>query len=100
MPGTMTYVGFDVHARSTHAAAIDSPSPRHVPLPHRWERPEAQHRCGGVGATSPEELSARAARGCCSCLIGAARDSAVGALRRRLATSIDAPRGLLLRSAR
>ena len=23
MPGTMTYVGFDVHARSTHAAAID-----------------------------------------------------------------------------
>ena len=24
MPGTMTYVGFDVHARSTHAAAIDS----------------------------------------------------------------------------
>src|SRR3954471_5246874 len=24
MPGTMTWVGFDVHARSTHAAAIDS----------------------------------------------------------------------------
>jgi transposase len=23
MPGTMTYVGFDVHARSAHAAAID-----------------------------------------------------------------------------
>jgi transposase len=23
MPGTMTYVGFDVHARSTHAAAVD-----------------------------------------------------------------------------
>ena len=23
MPGTMTYVGFDVHARSTYAAAID-----------------------------------------------------------------------------
>ena len=23
MPGTMTYVGFDVHARSMHAAAID-----------------------------------------------------------------------------
>jgi transposase len=23
MPGTMTYVGFDVHARSSHAAAID-----------------------------------------------------------------------------
>jgi hypothetical protein len=23
MSGTMTYVGFDVHARSTHAAAID-----------------------------------------------------------------------------
>jgi hypothetical protein len=23
MPGTMTYVGFDVHARTTHAAAID-----------------------------------------------------------------------------
>src|SRR3954451_14398602 len=24
MPGTMTWVGFDVHARSTHAAAIDA----------------------------------------------------------------------------
>jgi hypothetical protein len=24
MVGTMTWVGFDVHARSTHAAAIDS----------------------------------------------------------------------------
>ncbi|MDQ2761000.1 MAG: hypothetical protein M3Y17_11405 [Actinomycetota bacterium] len=23
MPGTMTYVGFDVHARSAHAAAVD-----------------------------------------------------------------------------
>ena len=25
MNGTMTWVGLDVHARSTHAAAIDSP---------------------------------------------------------------------------
>ena len=32
--------------------------------------------------------------------IGAARDSAVGAVRRHLGTSIDAPRGLLLRSGR
>ena len=32
--------------------------------------------------------------------IGAARDSAVGAVRRQLGTSIDAPRGLLLRSGR
>ncbi len=24
MTGTMTWVGFDAHARSTHAAAIDS----------------------------------------------------------------------------
>ena len=32
--------------------------------------------------------------------IGAARDSSVGAVRRHLGTSIDAPRGLLLRSGR
>ncbi len=32
--------------------------------------------------------------------IGAARDSAVGAVRRHLGTSIDAPHGLLLRSGR
>ena len=31
MPGTMTYVGFDVHARSTHAAAIDVMTRRVVP---------------------------------------------------------------------
>ena len=33
MPGTMTWVGLDVHARSTHAAAIDTmtgASPREV----------------------------------------------------------------------
>ncbi len=36
MPGTMTYVGFDVHARSAHAAAIDVISGEPSRMLVRW----------------------------------------------------------------
>src|SRR5450755_3088797 len=61
MPGTMTYVGFDVHARSAHAAAIDVMSGElsrvrfgpGIETPVDWLRtlPGPVRACSEAGAT-------------------------------------------------
>ena len=67
--------------------------------------PEAVASCGVVVAVamtaSPQEQPCRLRRTRCSFwAIPAAPDPAVGAVRRHRGTSIDAPRGLLLRAGR
>ena len=61
MPGTMTYVGFDVHARSTHAAAIDVMTGELTRMRfgaqvgrRRWIRSgRSRGRCGRAARTRP-----------------------------------------------